>query len=286
MNQSTWDQLRALGVQRRALPETPADLHPYACYIPDAGYCIMAIPEKFAAEAKRDPEMYLVPIPARYVIEQGYRIDNGIVYAGVEYDPFMGVIVPESAYVYDAEDKSKTIEMQILKVGETYAPFVGAQECVKFDITDAGAIVCACFNRPTPHEIAQYAANKAFKAGFFYRDGVLFLLFKFGDLNWVDAPYTPHLSRGDMQKYIDGQALPLTCLLIDVPDGIIAQRPRLIGLDTQFTAALMTVVAEMRAQHFDANAYYGSVAAAMQKYSTNEMVAQMQYGFEIPGGKC
>ena len=76
--------------------DVPADLKEYSCFVADAGYCIMCVPEVFADKGEEEPEMYCIPLPEKYVIEKGYRfLSSGIPCVDVEYSPVYGAIVEE-----------------------------------------------------------------------------------------------------------------------------------------------------------------------------------------------
>ena len=102
----------------------------------------------------------------------------------------------------------------------------------------------------------------------------MFLLFKFGDLPWMDAPYSPHLGPANPMQYIPaGQGLAMTCILTDVPSGVIAQNIRVVGLSTMFTRQFSTTVRDVLAQPFDPAAYNRAIARLMRQYSTRDMVS-------------
>lgn len=74
----------------------PDDLKPFTCYVPDGGYCVICVPEIFSADGEKEPEMWCIPLPEKYVLETGYRfLGNGIPCVRVEYDKRFGAIVDE-----------------------------------------------------------------------------------------------------------------------------------------------------------------------------------------------
>lgn len=76
------------------LPDGIEHLH---CYLVDSGHCILAVPEVFLAEIGDNPMRYEVALPAKYVIETGWRPIAGTdsISVPVEYNDMFGAIVPD-----------------------------------------------------------------------------------------------------------------------------------------------------------------------------------------------
>ena len=74
----------------------PPELQPYHYYTLDGGHCIVCVPVCFLGEARaRGMDDYEVPVPAKYVLEKGYRIEGGYIIVDVPYDSTFGVTVPD-----------------------------------------------------------------------------------------------------------------------------------------------------------------------------------------------
>lgn len=87
-------------VSKRPYIETPAipdKLEPYHYYIKDSGHCIVSVLETHLGVAQKENKMddYEVPIPVKYVLENGYRIVDGYVVVDAPYDPILGLDVDE-----------------------------------------------------------------------------------------------------------------------------------------------------------------------------------------------
>lgn len=80
---------------RRANRNVPDELKPYSCFVPDAGYCVLAIPKAFAEESKARPEDYVIPLPEKYVLEKGWTMLDGVPCVDVRYDSLLGAVVDE-----------------------------------------------------------------------------------------------------------------------------------------------------------------------------------------------
>ncbi len=81
--------------------DLPDELKEFRYYISDSGHCILCILRSNLDKA-RQSDMYTfeMPIPARYVLENGYEIFNGHVVVDAEYSSSHGLIVDESYFEY------------------------------------------------------------------------------------------------------------------------------------------------------------------------------------------
>jgi len=75
----------------------PMELVPLHCYVTDVGHSILAVPECLLASIQGDPMMYEVPLPAKFVIQNGWRAIPGTdsISVDVEYDDMLGAVVPD-----------------------------------------------------------------------------------------------------------------------------------------------------------------------------------------------
>lgn len=81
------------------------------------------------------------------------------------------------------------------KIGQIVQNFKNHFEGVQFDIADDGAIMLVFFQGPTAEEMEQFKSGKIFEIWFVELYDVIIITVKIGNLNWMDAPYTPHLSK-------------------------------------------------------------------------------------------
>ena len=63
------------------------------------------------------------------------------------------------------------------------------------NISQNGITLEVYFNTPTKSEVKDFSAESEFKVGLFKKDGILFMLTKFGNSNWMDAPYSIRLEK-------------------------------------------------------------------------------------------
>lgn len=163
--------------------------------------------------------------------------------------------------------------MNVYEVGKIINSFRTYREEVKFDIADDGAIMQVFFNGPTQDEISQFNAGKKFELRFAEIYGVMMLTVKIGNLNWMDATYSPHLSK-NLTKFelpSKGMGLNLTLMLIDSSTGKI-KHIRLLGLSENFTRKLFGVAMEQMMKEFDHSKYLQAINKIYAMYPTEKIV--------------
>jgi hypothetical protein len=157
------------------------------------------------------------------------------------------------------------------KVGERISKFIGHPEAPVFDIDDSGATLMVFFNSPTENEIEQF--NKNFEIRFVELRNIIMMTFKIGNLNWMDAPYSPHLSP-NLTKFTlpqENQGLALTVILIDCATGEI-ENIRLLGLSERFTKKLFGAVMGNKMKSFDRTEYDRNLNDIYITYDTRQLV--------------
>ena len=159
-------------------------------------------------------------------------------------------------------------------VGQKVEKFKNHLEGTKFDIADDGATLMAFSPSPRPDEIEQFKAEHNFEIRFTELYGVIMLTVKIGNLNWMDVPYTPHLSQNltKFQLPNEGQGLALTIVLIDSNTGEIKSM-RLVGLSEKFTRKLFGTVMDEKMNDFDASEYDQKLLQIYQRYTTKQIVS-------------
>lgn len=159
------------------------------------------------------------------------------------------------------------------KVGKVVDNFKRHSEGIQFDIADDGATMLVFFQSPTTDEIEQFKSGKNFEIRFTELYGVIMVTVKIGKLNWMDVPYTPHLSKNltKFQFPNKEQGLELTLILIDAITGEI-KHIRLLGLSERFTKRLFGVVMEHKVKPFNKEEYNNSLNRIFSAYYPNQIV--------------
>lgn len=163
--------------------------------------------------------------------------------------------------------------MKKYEIGQVVDNFKYHSEGVQFDISDEGATMLVFFQSPTMEEIEQFKSGKAFEIRFTELYGVIMITVKIGNLNWMDAPYTPHLSPNLTRFQIpnENQGLGLTLIFVDAKTGEI-KHIRLLGLSERFTKQLFGTVIEHKVKKFNKTEYINSLNKVYATYQTNQIV--------------
>jgi len=166
-----------------------------------------------------------------------------------------------------------------LEVGKPYQEGVTRyQEGIKFDFTNSGAYLYIMFNSPTKKEI-ENIRNGNVEFAVYPADEVLFMLFKFGSLQWMDAPYSVHLSKDlVLQDIEEGQGYALHITLINADNGIV-EVLRLIGLSTKFSQQLKKLIEKQKDMPFDINSYNLKINYIYRNYSADDIAKRTIIGY-------
>ena len=170
------------------------------------------------------------------------------------------------------------MDVSVYQVGKVSADLIGKEKIV-FDITDGGGILYVLFSSPTENEIRQFKEDieiRYVKVG-----SVFMMLFKFGSLNWVDAPYSPHLSKmSGIAEPADGEGIALQIIFGDADTGMV-HGLRLIGLSTEFSRKLAADISADLGHPFDKKMYGLDLAAVFNTYPTSKLVSMAETSCRI-----
>lgn len=184
------------------------------------------------------------------------------------------------------EEKKKEEQMVMMssEVGKTYQSAFGHPDGVYFDVDDCGITLDIYFSNATKHEIEQIGAGNAFEMKLTQLRGIIFPLFKFGDLNWVDAPYNVHLSRGLTRLAVpeDGVGFSMLVRLFDPTTGKLCCT-RLISLSTEMSRKLIDMIAEQKKEQFNRMNYDNRIKSIFDAYTTKKMVKMAVCSYKMAG---
>jgi hypothetical protein len=137
---------------------------------------------------------------------------------------------------------------QICVVGEEFNKGVKTwPEATIFDYTAGGCHLILSYRHPTTREKETFSGPARFALVFKY--GLIFLLFKFGDMPWQDAPYSywlvPEEIRPDPEADLNkpGDRLFLSCFFINAATGVLEEM-RAMTVSPAFTTRLLQCVKE------------------------------------------
>ena len=163
--------------------------------------------------------------------------------------------------------------MKVYRVGELLEGVPKFyQEGIRFDMSDNGASIVAKFNNPTPHEVEQFKKGKI-KLGYYTYKNVIMLLIKVGELEWMDAPYSVHLSKKltRLMPVGEGDGLALNIALVDAVGGEI-KALRLLGCNNRLTKSLFDDIKKQKEMSYEG--YEQNMNYVFNTFSTKELVSR------------
>lgn len=161
----------------------------------------------------------------------------------------------------------------MLEVGQVMQEYKGHAEGVQFNMDDTGATMLVFFNNPTPKEKEQFKSENKFEIRFLDINDAVIITVKIGNLEWMDAPYSPHLSKNltVLQEITEGTGYSLTLVLINSVSGKI-ETMRLIGLNTRFSQNLRNAILKLREKPFDRTYYRNTLNNIFARFTTKKLV--------------
>lgn len=171
---------------------------------------------------------------------------------------------------------------KLYEIGKRYPEAAGHEETLLFDITDDGIIIPIYMNRPDPFEINQFKSGNLIKMAYVAKNNVIIILMKFGDMEWMDAPYNPHLSKY-LTKFPDKieneEGFSSHLLLFDTATGELKTQ-RLFSLRAKMSNDLIRESKNLLNKPFDQKAYAADIQSAY-RYSTDDLVKQARQVYKI-----
>lgn len=171
--------------------------------------------------------------------------------------------------------------MYSYEVGKCYQEAI-RQEGTVFDLADDGAYLSVFFNKPTEDEVEQFKAEHPFEIRHIVLQNIAMFLVHIGDLNWMDAPYSPHLSRNLSKVVIPSgnDGLSLVVSLFDCSTGELKSL-RYLSLSNKYTRKLFGDVMELKMKPFSKEEFGLSLREIYMKYSTKNLYKLSSPGYKI-----
>jgi len=171
--------------------------------------------------------------------------------------------------------------LEQLAVGSPYHRVVGRGEGIFFDIKYPHIELIYNMQSPTAKELAAVKAENPFEIRVAEVNDVIFIMTKFGSLNWMDAPYNPNLGDCRLDD-IESAALGygLYFLLTDSPSGVI-KHMRLLGLGNSFSAQFRELVYANKAKGIEVFDHDKKYKAVFAGYTTRELAERSTLRYRI-----
>lgn len=169
--------------------------------------------------------------------------------------------------------------MHVFEVGK---PFIAGramyEEDVKFDFTDTGGLLILTLSGLKREEIDSVDKGKV-KIGQLYLQDVLFLLFKFEGLPWMDAPYTAHLSKDlsfPLTAPEEGLGYAFQTILVNADTGLI-ESMRMLGLPNEWSKRFRNSLIDQKEQTFDREKYDEKIKLLYGNYTTEKLKSLVDF---------
>lgn len=162
--------------------------------------------------------------------------------------------------------------MKLLEIGKLFKDGITRyKEGIKFDITDGGCNLLIYYADPSEEEKKDITKG-SFKYGYFREGNVILMLFRFGEQQWMDAPYSVHLSKNltKLQGITEAQGFALNIYLINANSGII-EGMRLVGLNERLSKMLKEDIVKQNDLIYDG--FDIKLNEVYRKYTTKALVS-------------
>lgn len=168
-----------------------------------------------------------------------------------------------------------------LEVGQI-VPELQGKDIIQFDLSDSGCSLSIIWPDMSDKEINALRSGKL-EIRTLGMGHVIFILLKFEGLPWVEAPYSPHLSKNlsEFPEIEEGQGLALVIQAAESKTGEVKVL-RMIGLPTKFSRAFIKELQEMMLDAPESiEAYRMEVSALQNNYTIEQLVSYSEPGCKL-----
>lgn len=168
--------------------------------------------------------------------------------------------------------------MPSYSVGQPYNPArTSWPEAAEYRYDQSGHQLLAFLLAPSAEEIEAFRTGET-HFGLFVSGQVLWLLSRFGSLNWMDHPFSWHLvpesTRAVPGDLADSERDTLTTFLVSAEDGIV-RAIRQVSWSPHFSRAVRAAIQEQAAAPFVGSVpYERTIEAVYARHETKSMVAR------------
>lgn len=168
-----------------------------------------------------------------------------------------------------------------IKVGQI-VPNLKGKNLIQFDVSDSSCMLSITWPDMSDKESEALSSGKL-EVRTLGMGHVLFMLFKFEGLPWVEAPYSPHLSKNlsEFPDIEEGQGLALVVQAAESKTGEVKVL-RMIGLPTKFSRTFIKTLQEMMADVPESiEAYRMEVSSLQDSYTIDQLVSYSEPGCKL-----
>lgn len=161
--------------------------------------------------------------------------------------------------------------MDMFMVGQRYTDLVSTADEIKVSIDQSGMILYVKWHGVTNADINSFRQDSPFEIRFVTLDGIIYFLFRFGSLPWMDSPFSPAIEDEILIAVPEeGQGLALTIVLAEGKTGEV-KNIRIIGLGNRFSTVLAKEILLLTGRR-DYTDYMDSVKRTYSKYTTKDLL--------------
>jgi len=164
-------------------------------------------------------------------------------------------------------------DLNIIAIGERFDPYVETfPEGCHYNYDISGHWIYYLYQNPTEEEISSIQSGEI-DFGLYVRGPILFLLHKFGDMNWNDSSYSWWLVSDEFRAIPDrteGHA-SIKTILIDSETGLV-KAMRACTLSQEFTVYLHDTIRMQTQQSWNRELHEEAVHYIYSRYSTQNLV--------------
>lgn len=168
------------------------------------------------------------------------------------------------------------MSMQKIGVGTIIENKINSPEGVQVNMSDSGIDVLVLLREPSNDEIGVFEAKQMpFQMKLAVEGDVIFFLFKFGEMPWMDAPFSVHLCTG-LSKLPEaglGHGIAMRVFLIDTKTGRL-EALRVIGITNSISMLLTKLVKEQQAKPFFMERHMATIQEVYSRKTTEQLAEE------------
>lgn len=168
----------------------------------------------------------------------------------------------------------------MLKVGDKLNNGYVGNEGVVTNIDEAGINVFVYIKNIKDNELKEMGNEENLKTGIFVRDNIIFFLYKFGSLNWMDSSYIGNLAKNKDEnlKVIKngGMKNKMTITMVESTSGEV-KAIKVVEVKNRFLQILSKAVdKQLQETQVSRIEYFIRVNEIYNRYTTKQMVDMAQ----------